>query len=1048
MCKKREQQVIDLVVKDRAQVAFEVKEFSTYGGLRLRSYLIPSNDLASSPNWSRSIPIYIGQHQVAEWASDTPLEPMPEPDTWGKPWEALSVPQRRYKAFQYMTESVIEKALRDYLKKETADIHGQVEEALRREKGYAQQMAAILDIIHGYIPHCFGEIWEVVRGSSKIYLVARREGEEAATQGEFAEARNTLLLGDGFVGWTAQHRTICNVPNVKDPTCFPPEANYKECCDKTNSEIVIPIFSAQNSGNVLLVNLEAEEVEGFDEADIQLLVSLSDIISRVLIERQSHKENGYKEAEKRLTTLLNTPKSDIPTLSRILAEHLPAILPEAKYVEVVLYDKPDAIFEQGALWLSGNSHNNLENGQGEWRSYLFPDERYVALELSPAREVLERKEPMRLQLDGDNFPASSLFIVPVPHPNMPEAVLGCIAVYSSDEYAFAGSNRETLQRLAGHFADAVMRRQVERMQIAFNFLNEVDVSKNLNAVAQRACAAIHGKGCSIFRKVGEELVLVGTTGIVGSPQNSTVRYRMGEGMTGGVAEKGHTFRAHKKASLNGSSEITMLHKYNENIGDNGVSCEHYGWIGVPVKYGGKVLGIIRIYAKEKGAPFTFFDQEALEAFAERLGVLWNKNPEQERRLDSLIDLTKLFSATPQDKDYTLRQAVRLVMSAVNADVGMILFKESQQDLLRFSIYEVRGGDKTWEARAGSQTRPTNANSHVGRVFVNQSFAYIPDMRVPGVIAKPIHNRSIASITVPLTGPVTQFGVLACDSFTEDGFTQADVEAFQGFGRLIGVLLELEQAEKEKEAALAELTHQLVSHLSALRSNCLRLNRNMPIERIDAVRETLNATCELMSMTIFNVRNLKSLLNNSELTVAPTRELLFPFLKRGASLFQYLAKDKRIEIRVEESIQEDGTNEIVHAYFEPEHFAHAYYNLVDNAVKYSATDSVITISVDNSDNHYCTICVSNRGVPIEADELKKVFEKGYRAVRARTTSITGTGLGLALARKIVLLHKGDIWATSDKRSDGTADIRFYIKIPKTVSADAPVVELLKKGANKR
>lgn len=90
------------------------------------------------------------------------------------------------------------------------------------------------------------------------------------------------------------------------------------------------------------------------------------------------------------------------------------------------------------------------------------------------------------------------------------------------------------------------------------------------------------------------------------------------------------------------------------------------------------------------------------------------------------------------------------------------------------------------------------------------------------------------------------------------------------------------------------------------------------------------------------------------------------------------------------------------------------NLVSNALKYSPPDKPVTLALHESAPGEATVTVQDKGPGIAADELCLIFDRFYRApnVDVKMGSQVGLGLGLFIAKKIVLQHGGRIWAVSE------------------------------------
>src|SRR5262249_33893484 len=102
------------------------------------------------------------------------------------------------------------------------------------------------------------------------------------------------------------------------------------------------------------------------------------------------------------------------------------------------------------------------------------------------------------------------------------------------------------------------------------------------------------------------------------------------------------------------------------------------------------------------------------------------------------------------------------------------------------------------------------------------------------------------------------------------------------------------------------------------------------------------------------------------------------------------------------------------------------NLIHNAIEFSPEGATVTIALGTRGDEW-TCAVSDQGPPLPAEDLARVFEGFYRARRQLPDgrpSHEGTRIGLAIARSIVRLHGGRMWA--DHPDAGGA--RFTIALP--------------------
>src|SRR5438093_6684290 len=106
---------------------------------------------------------------------------------------------------------------------------------------------------------------------------------------------------------------------------------------------------------------------------------------------------------------------------------------------------------------------------------------------------------------------------------------------------------------------------------------------------------------------------------------------------------------------------------------------------------------------------------------------------------------------------------------------------------------------------------------------------------------------------------------------------------------------------------------------------------------------------------------------------------------------------------------------------------ALYNLLDNAVKYSREHGEIRLSARRRDGEI-ELAVSDDGIGIATEDLPRIFERFYRADKARSShEVRGTGLGLAIVKHIAQLHGGRVEAESELERGTTIRVVLPVDI---------------------
>lgn len=112
--------------------------------------------------------------------------------------------------------------------------------------------------------------------------------------------------------------------------------------------------------------------------------------------------------------------------------------------------------------------------------------------------------------------------------------------------------------------------------------------------------------------------------------------------------------------------------------------------------------------------------------------------------------------------------------------------------------------------------------------------------------------------------------------------------------------------------------------------------------------------------------------------------------------------------------------------DPDELRAAFSNLLDNAVKYSADEVQVSVSVSATDDKRVVVRVADKGIGIPNAQLKRIFKRFYRVPGRFMARVKGTGLGLFIVQSVVRKHGGRVFAESPGLGHGST---FTILLPR-------------------
>ena len=214
-------------------------------------------------------------------------------------------------------------------------------------------------------------------------------------------------------------------------------------------------------------------------------------------------------------------------------------------------------------------------------------------------------------------------------------------------------------------------------------------------------------------------------------------------------------------------------------------------------------------------------------------------------------------------------------------------------------------------------------------------------------------------------------------------------------------IRLQQNDKVKDEYVARVTHDIKGHLAAVQS-CLEVVHNKTLGQLnerqnDFVGRALNRTRTLTNF-------VRALLRLTQIRLANSYEMqefsLREMMANAITAAEPRAETKNIRLTTEVNLSNDiilGNSMAIEEMLS---------NLLFNAVKYTPETGMVALRAGDTDDSV-EIEVRDTGIGIPAEEMPRVFEEFFRASNARKVERDGTGLGLTIARQIVLRHHGDI-----------------------------------------
>src|SRR5438552_3933627 len=356
----------------------------------------------------------------------------------------------------------------------------------------------------------------------------------------------------------------------------------------------------------------------------------------------------------------------------------------------------------------------------------------------------------------------------------------------------------------------------------------------------------------------------------------------------------------------------------------------------------------------------------------------------------------------------------LVQGGVQAQrLGLRLEKVSEDlQQLNKQIAKRESGMQTIFSAMHDALLVVNSNRHV--ILANETFRKLfalPEISEGTPLLEIVRDATLDRViddALDRGGPVRS-------ELTVDG-SQIELDAVatrNNAGEITGALVlfhditELKKIDQVRRDFVANVSHELRTPLSILRGYIETL-----LERPETSREELLRILGVMER---HSKRLDSLAEDL-LTLAQL-ESANPNLQLGnvdlSSFFGEVTRDGAKKLANKQlKVIVDVPPDLPMIRGDRVRLQEALHNLLDNAVKYAGAEGEIRLTARRRDEE-TVLSVGDNGIGINKEDLPRIFERFYRADKARTAeNIRGTGLGLAIVKHVAHLHGGHVEAESE------------------------------------
>ncbi len=489
-----------------------------------------------------------------------------------------------------------------------------------------------------------------------------------------------------------------------------------------------------------------------------------------------------------------------------------------------------------------------------------------------------------------------------------------------------------------------------------------------------------------------------------------------------------------------------------------------GWrsfVLVPMLRGDSAVGVISITRAQPGA-FSPDDIALLQTFADQaviaienarlLGELQARTADLSRSVGQLTALGEVGQAVSSslDLETVLTTIVSRAVQLSGLDTGVVFeYDEAAEEFVRRGATDGAMAGALDRARRGTQIR--RGEGVLGRTAITLEPEQVPDISVEGAYVGPLRENLLeagirAVLAVPMLRERRLIGGLVVSRSQPGEFPPDVIQLLRTFATQSALAIEnarlfrqLDVANRHKSEFLASMSHELRTPLNAI----IGYSEMLQEEAADLEQEALVPDLRKINAAGKHLLELiNAVLDLSKIEAGKMDLHVEPFgvatlVTEIAAVVRPLAEKNRnrLETRCDPRAGEmraDLTK-----------VRQALFNLLSNACKFTEQGTVILTAAREAapGGDQIVFTVTDTGIGMTEEQLARLFQEFTQAEASTSRRYGGTGLGLALSRRLCRLMGGDVTVESAPGRGSTFTIRLPAEVvdpaaPAAAHADAP------------